>query len=170
MIRTILGGYQDPEEEELEDGEVEEEGSGSISLDIKPDSFLDVVLNIIPNTVAGITGYNQEEEEDYVYDEVNKVGVDGDPTDGGSTVGGMTISLHSIDLAKMFVQVQKNIIENTTGFNCSCGEDILNEETIRNATISLLEQTAEEQRKRQLSFKKKKRTYLRNRIPKLLNI
>ena len=166
MIRTILGGYQDPEEEELEDGEVEEEGSGSISLDIKPDSFLDVVLNIIPNTVAGITGYN-DEEEDYVYDEVNKVGISGDPSDGGSTVGGMTISLHPMDLAKMFVQVQRSIIENTTGFNCSCGEDLLNEENIKTATINLLEEAAQEKRKRQLSFKKEN---LRNRIPKLFQI
>ena len=63
MISTILGGRQT--EEDLEE---DEEGSGSVSLDIQPDSFLDVVLNIIPNTVAGITGYNTE-EEDYFYDE-----------------------------------------------------------------------------------------------------
>ena len=171
MIRTILGGYQSQsqgEEAEAEQEEAEEEeGSGSLSLDIRPDSFLDVVLNIIPNTVAGITGYN-DEDEDYVYDEVNKVGITGDPSDGGSTVGGMTISLHSMDLAKMFVQVQRSIIENTTGFNCSCGEEMFNEETIKTATISLLEDAAQEKRKRQLSFKKKN---LRNRrIPKLLQI
>ena len=172
MIRTVLGGYQTPDtlEEELEDGEEDlKEGSGSVSLDIRPESFLDVVLNIIPNTVAGITGFTQE-DDDYVYDEVNKVGITGDPTDGGSTVGGMTISLHSMDLAKIFVQVQKNLIENATGFNCSCGEQILNEENIKNATISLLEETAKEKRKRQLSLKKKKRSYLRNRIPKILHI
>ena len=64
MIRTILGGYQSqPQEEEEGEGEEEVEGSGSLSLDIRPDSFLDVVLNIIPNTVAGITGYNDEEED-----------------------------------------------------------------------------------------------------------
>ena len=173
MIRTILGGYQsqsqgqDAEEEEVGEGEEEEEeGSGSLSLDIRPDSFLDVVLNIIPNTVADITGYN-DEEEDYVYDEVNKVGISGDPSDGGSTVGGMTISLHSMDLAKMFVQVQRSIIENTTGFNCSCGEELLSEENIKTATISLLEEAAQEKRKRQLSFKKKN---LRSRIPKLFQI
>ena len=168
MIRTILGGYQSQSQEEEEEGEEEEgeEGSGSLSLEIRPDSFLDVVLNIIPNTVAGITGYN-DEEEDYVYDEVNKVGISGDPSDGGSTVGGMTISLHSMDLAKMFVQVQRSIIENTTGFNCSCGEEMFNEETIKTATISLLEDAAQEKRKRQLSFKKKN---LRSRIPKLLQI
>ena len=168
MIRTILGGYQAQSQEEEGEGEEEEEGSGSLSLDIAPDSFLDVVLNIIPNTVAGITGYNdEEEEEDYVYDEVNKVGISGDPSDGGSTVGGMTISLHPMDLAKMFVQVQKSIIENTTGFNCSCGEDLLNEENIKTATINLLEEAAQEKRKRQLSFKKEN---LRNRIPKLFQI
>ena len=167
MIRTILGGYQSQSQEEDEEGEEEEvEGSGSLSLDIRPDSFLDVVLNIIPNTVAGITGYN-DEEEDYVYDEVNKVGISGDPSDGGSTVGGMTISLHSMDLAKMFVQVQRSIIENTTGFNCSCGEEMFNEENIKTATVSLLEEAAQEKRKRQLSFKKKN---LRSRIPKLLQI
>jgi len=163
LIRTLLGGHQDDLDEE-------EEGSGSVSLDIRPDSLLDVVLNIIPNTVAGITGFSQQEEEDYFYDELNQVGITGDPSDGGSTVGGMTISLHSMDLAKLFVDVQKSIIENTTGFNCSCGEDILNEESIKNATFSLLEEAVEEKRKRQLSLKKKKRSYLRSRIPKLLQI
>ena len=163
LIRTLLGGHQDDLDEE-------EEGSGSVSLDIRPDSLLDVVLNIIPNTVAGITGFSQQEEEDYFYDELNQVGITGDPSDGGSTVGGMTISLHSMDLAKLFVEVQKSIIENTTGFNCSCGEDILNEESIKNATFSLLEEAVEEKRKRQLSLKKKKRSYLRSRIPKLLQI
>ena len=158
MISTILGGRQT--EEDLEE---DEEGSGSVSLDIQPDSFLDVVLNIIPNTVAGITGYNTE-EEDYFYDEVNKVGITGDPSDGGSTVGGMTISLQSMDLAKLFVRVQKSIIENTTGFNCSCGEEILNEESIKNATFVILEEEAIEQRK------KKRRSYLRSRTPKLIQI
>merc|ERR1712099_102830 len=134
----------------------EEEGSGSVSLDIRPDSLLDVVLNIIPNTVAGITGFSQQEEEDYFYDEVNKVGITGDPSDGGSTVGGMTISLHSMDLAKLFVRVQKSIIENTTGFNCSCGEEMFNEESIKNATFVILEDEAIEQRK------KKRRSYLRS--------
>ena len=35
-----------------------------------------------------------------------------DPSDGGSSIGGMTISLHTIDLAEMFLNVQKGLIEN----------------------------------------------------------
>ena len=59
----MLGGQQD------EDAGLEEDGSGSgdemeaapsFSVDIQEDSFLDLVFNIIPDTIDSITGGNTE--------------------------------------------------------------------------------------------------------------
>ena len=63
VIRQVLGGQQD------EDAGLEEDGSGSgdemeaapsFSVDIQEDSFLDLVFNIIPDTIDSITGGNTE--------------------------------------------------------------------------------------------------------------
>ena len=55
----------------------------------------------------------------------------------------MTVSLHTVDLAKLFVDVQKSILENTSGMNCTCGENLLTEENITNATIMIVQEQAE---------------------------
>ena len=117
MIRQVLG--QTEEEDENINYEDEDYGSGdessedyenSITMDVEDGTILDLVFNIIPNTVEAITGGNEVEEYEYIYDEDNKVGInvtDTDTSDGGSSVGGVTISLHTVDLAKLFVDVQK---------------------------------------------------------------
>merc|ERR1712029_1096274 len=180
LIRQVLG--QTEEEDENINYEDEDYGSGdeltedyenSITMDVEDGTILDLVFNIIPNTVEAITGGNEVEEYEYIYDEDNKVGInvtDTDTSDGGSSVGGVTISLHTVDLAKLFVDVQKSILENTAGVNCTCGESLLTEENITNATIKLVEEEKKLQsRKRKRQLEKKKR-YLRNRRPKLLDI
>merc|ERR1719166_423105 len=180
LIRQVLG--QTEEEDENINYEDKDYGSGdessedyenSITMDVEDGTILDLVFNIIPNTVEAITGGNEVEEYEYIYDEDNKVGInvtDTDTSDGGSSVGGVTISLHTVDLAKLFVDVQKSILENTAGVNCTCGESLLTEENITNATIKLVEEEVRlkgEKRRRQLD---KKKRYLRNRRPKLLDI
>jgi len=180
LIRQVLG--QTEEEDENINYEDKDYGSGdessedyenSITMDVEDGTILDLVFNIIPNTVEAITGGNEVEEYEYIYDEDNKVGInvtDTDTSDGGSSVGGVTISLHTVDLAKLFVDVQKSILENTAGVNCTCGESLLTEENITNATIKLVEEEKKLQsRKRKRQLEKKKR-YLRNRRPKLLDI
>merc|ERR1712029_670638 len=180
LIRQVLG--QTEEEDENINYEDKDYGSGdessedyenSITMDVEDGTILDLVFNIIPNTVEAITGGNEVEEYEHIYDEDNKVGInvtDTDTSDGGSSVGGVTISLHTVDLAKLFVDVQKSILENTAGVNCTCGESLLTEENITNATIKLVEEEKKLQsRKRKRQLEKKKR-YLRNRRPKLLDI
>ena len=167
IIRTVLGGNQNYNDEDLDDIDGSGEASGDdyddFHVDIQEQSFLDVVFNIIPDAVSNIMGGNEDDYE-YVYDVENKVGVSmpKDPTDGGASIGGMTVSFHTMDLAKLFVDVQKSIFENTTGVNCTCSEEILSEENITQATIKLVEEA-------RLKKQEKKKRYLRNRRPKHLN-
>merc|ERR1719336_3791482 len=138
LIRQVLG--QTEEEDENINYEDEDYGSGdeltkdyenSITMDVEDGTILDLVFNIIPNTVEAITGGNEVEEYEYIYDNDNKVGINvTDTSDGDTSVGGVTISLHTVDLAKLFVDVQKSILENTAGVNCTCGESLLTEENI----------------------------------------
>ena len=51
--------------------------------------------------------------------------------------------------------------------NCTCGESLLTEENITNATIKIVQAQAEQQVKRKRLLEKKKRL-LRSRIPKVL--
>merc|ERR1719320_853683 len=67
-------------------------------------------------------------------------------SDGGSSFGGVSISLHPIDLAALFVQVQEAI-----GINCTCAEEAMTEEMVTNATLRLIET---EQMKKQRKLKK----------------
>lgn len=76
VIRQVLGGHQDEDEDYLEDSE-QGEASGendSFHVDIAEDSFLDWVFNIIPDTVNSITG-GEEYDYEYVYDEDNRQGM-----------------------------------------------------------------------------------------------
>jgi len=175
LIRQVLGQNEEDDSEYVDEDygsgeESSEEEDNSISMDVEDGTILDLVFNIIPNTMEAITGGNEVEEYEYIYDEDNNVGINMTSTDSASSVGGVTISLHTVDLAKLFVDVQKSILENTAGVNCTCGESLLTEENITNATIKLVEEEARlkgEKRKRQLD---KKKRYLRNRRPKLLDI
>ena len=76
------------------------------------------------------------------------------PGDGGSSVGGISFTLEPVDLAKVFVQVmenikpigatvycvqvQKSILENTSGVNCSCGAELLSESRISDTTVAII--------------------------------
>ena len=66
--------------------------------------------------------------------------------DGGSSFGGLSVSLHPIDLAALFVQVQDAI-----GMNCTCADGAMTEEMITDATLRLIE---DETRKKKRKFKK----------------
>merc|ERR1719323_2025773 len=166
IIRTILGGNQNYNDEDYEaSGEAsgdEEYDNDDFHVDIQEQSLLDIVFNIIPDAVNNIMGGNEDDYE-YVYDMDNKVGVEmpKDPTDGGSSIGGMTISFHSMDLAKLFVDVQKSILETSAGVNCTCGEEMFSEENVTQATIKLIEEA-------RVKKHEKKKRYLRSRRPKLL--
>merc|ERR1719336_3433456 len=163
LIRQVLGQNEEDDSEYVDEDygsgeESSQEEDNSISMDVEDGTILDLVFNIIPNTMEAITGGNEVEEYEYIYDEDNNVGINMTSTDSASSVGGVTISLHTVDLAKLFVDVQKSILENTAGVNCTRGESLLTEEEAR---------LKGEKRKRQLD---KKKRYLRNRRPKLLDI
>ena len=80
VIRQVLGGQQDEDEDLQEDNEASGEASeagaenDSFHVDIAEDSFLDWVFNIIPDTVNSITG-GEEDDYEYVYDEDNRQGM-----------------------------------------------------------------------------------------------
>merc|ERR1719320_2008591 len=82
-------------------------------------------------------------------------------SDGGSSFGGVSISLHPIDHAALFVQVQEAI-----GINCTCADGAMTEEMVTNATLRLIET---EQMKKQRKIKKtvqkteKKKKSMRNK-------
>merc|ERR1712008_241770 len=84
------------------------------------------------------SGMDDERQEETI---INVVG------DGGSSFGGLSISLHPIDLAYLFVRVQDAI-----GMNCTCADAAMTEEMITDATLRLVE---DESRKKKRKFKKK---------------
>lgn len=176
VIRQVLGGQQNLDDEHDEDasGDTtdEDDADATFTVDIADDSFLDIVFNIIPDTVASITG-GEEDNYEYVYDEETKAGMNIstiDPSDGGSSIGGMTISLHTIDLAEMFLNVQKGLIENM-GVNCTCGEEYLDAKNIKEATLKLIEEEARSHQLKKRRMLEKKERYLRNgRTPKLFTV
>merc|ERR1711892_334199 len=83
------------------------------------------------------SGMEDERQEETM---INVVG------DGGSSFGGLSVSLHPIDLAALFVQVQDAI-----GINCTCADSAMTEEMINDATLRLI---ADESRKKKRKFKK----------------
>merc|ERR1711892_1529442 len=83
------------------------------------------------------SGMEDERQEDTM---TNVVG------DGWSSFGGLSVSLHPIDLAALFVQVQDAI-----GINCTCADGAMTEEMITDATLRLIE---DENRKKKRKFKK----------------
>merc|ERR1719483_1413999 len=87
-----------------------------------------------------------EEEASGMDDERHEETIINVVDDGGSSFGGLSVSLHPIDLAALFVQVQEAI-----GFNCTCAGGAMTEEMITDATLRLIE---DEQRKKKRKFKK----------------
>merc|ERR1711892_735545 len=83
------------------------------------------------------SGMEDERQEETT---INVVG------DGGSSFGGLSVSLHPIDLAALFVQVQDAI-----GINCTCADGAMTEEMITDATLRLIK---DESRKKKRKFKK----------------
>merc|ERR1712106_582185 len=83
------------------------------------------------------SGMEDERQEETM---INVVG------DGGSSFGGLSVSLHPIDLAALFVPVQDAI-----GINCTCADGAMTEEMITDATLRLIE---DESRKKKRKFKK----------------
>merc|ERR1719317_732957 len=86
---------------------------------------------------------DMSESEGSGMEEDSMITVEGD---GGSSFGGVSISLHPIDLAALFVQVQEAI-----GINCTCADGAMTEEMVTNATLRLIET---EQMKKQRKLKK----------------
>merc|ERR1719378_1705319 len=73
-----------------------------------------------------------------------------DLSDGGSSFGGVSVSLHPIDIAGLFIQLQEII-----GLNCTCSEEPMSEEMITKATLRLMkEEQKKKKRKRNDSIKK----------------
>merc|ERR1712036_144370 len=90
--------------------------------------------------------------------------------DGGSSFGGVSISLHPIDLAALFVQVQEAI-----GMNCTCADGAMTEEMVTNATLRLIQ--TENIKKKKATKKTEKKKNKKNkkvkknkgkRVPKLI--
>ena len=164
IIRSIIGVRQSDDDYDSVEGSGDEtEGSGvSFGVEIEPGSFLDMVFNIIPGRIRpDQTDVNNEEDADddyYSYDyDQNYDGTDdmsvvleNDPSDGGSSIGAVSVSLHPIDLAELFVQVQKTVMENTTGMNCTCGEELMTEERITDATLRIIEDSRKRKRRQRL--------------------
>ena len=146
IIRSVIGVRQSDEDYDDEEGSGEEGSGGGISfgVDIEPGSFLDMVFNIIPGRIAEDQAEEEEHDDDYayVYDDDMDVVLEDDHTDGGSSIGAVSISLHPIDLAELFVQVQQTIMENTMGMNCTCSEEMMTDERITDATLRIIEENS----------------------------
>merc|ERR1711962_247828 len=107
--------------------EEEDDGGIHLGVDVAPGSVLDVIVNLLP-----IPDVNDLEED--TIQEVSEPEED----QGTTTFGGASISLHPIDLANLFIQVQ-----NLIGVNCTC-QDALTDDAITQATLRLLEENMEE--------------------------
>merc|ERR1712106_1172927 len=134
-------GMEDLEEDmESEDDNMEEMTTEGGSGDGMGDSDMDEeeqsqggLLEAVITFITGLFGGNSNDTEMIV-------------GDGGSSFGGLSVSLHPIDLAALFVQVQDAI-----GINCTCADGAMTEEMITDATLRLIE---DESRKQKRKFKK----------------
>merc|ERR1711962_1397672 len=113
--------------------EQEDDGGIHLGVDVAPGSVLDVIVNLLP-----IPDVN-DLEEDTIQEVLEPEEVLNPEEDQGTTTfGGASISLHPIDLANLFIQVQ-----NLIGVNCTC-QDALTDDAITQATLRLLEENMEE--------------------------
>jgi len=144
------------------DGSGEGSGDGMESTNDEDMNAEESQGGIIEAVIAFITGIfggnsNGNEDGDMVSEEGSGdmsgsegSGMDEDTmidieSDGGSSFG-VSISLHPIDLAELFVQVQEAI-----GLNCTCADGAMTEEMVTNATLRLIEA---EQMKKKRKLKK----------------
>merc|ERR1711962_328618 len=146
LFGTSLSGASLKESEEGEQEEVT--------------GLMGIVMGIIPSLLVAITefitGITQEnrvfgvedtlsenctnplfpcsEHIDYLDTVEDEKVFDTQEDQGTTTFGGASISLHPIDLANLFIQVQ-----NLIGVNCTC-QDALTDDAITQATLRLLEE------------------------------
>jgi len=115
-------------------GEEEDEDDSDLHLgvDVPQGSLLDMIINIFPH---------EDESEDENAVEGSGETSTQNPGDLGISIGGASVSLHPIDLANLFVQVQEIV-----GVNCSCAEG-QTADMITNTTLRLLEESMDEAKK-----------------------
>merc|ERR1711892_962341 len=159
-------GMED-EEEDIEEMTTEGSGDGMGDSDVDEEEesqggLLEAVITFIPGLFGGnsndtdmMDGDDIEGSGDMAESEEEGSGMDDERQeetminvvgDGGSSFGGLSVSLHPIDLAALFVQVQDAI-----GMNCTCADGAMTEEMITDATLRLIE---DESRKKKRKFKK----------------
>jgi len=157
---------------------------GGISFTLNPIDFSGIFGGNNDNDTleddSGNMGNNGDMEESEESEEADS-GVDddkeeNDASDGGSSFGGVSVSMHPIDLAALFVQVQTAV-----GMNCSCVDGVMTEEAITEATLRLVEKAkrrkikkfrkvtnkTEKKKKKKQNLKKKKNSQkTKQRVPK----
>jgi len=126
------------ENEGLEEDDSTDGGSsfGGFSLSLHPIDFIGIFGGTNDNDTMEDNGDMEEtlesEDEDSGLDDNRD---ETDASDGGSSFGGVSVSMHPIDLAALFVQVQ-----NSVGMNCSCADGDMMEEAITGATLRLVKE------------------------------
>jgi len=173
---------EDNMSDSMDDGSGEGSGDGMESTEDEDMNAEESQGGIIEAVIAFITGIfggnsNGNEDGDMVSEEGSGdmsgsegSGMDEDTmidieSDGGSSFG-VSISLHPIDLAALFVQVQEAI-----GINCTCTDGAMTEEMVTNATLRLIE-TEKMKKKRKLKktvLKSEKKKNKRNKKFKKAN-
>jgi len=151
---------------EMESSGEEEEMEGSGEEEEQQPGIIESIITLITNIIGGNTEDNDEEEEgsgnmdeeDEMEESMEEM--EEDMSDGGSSFGGVSVSLHPIDIAGLFMQLQEII-----GLNCTCPEEPMSEEMITKATLRLMkEEQKKKKRKRKDSTKK---TNLKNKQEKV---
>merc|ERR1719233_1068834 len=173
---------EDDMSDSTSDGSGEGSGDGMESTNDEDMNAAESQGGIIEAVIAFITGIfggnsNGNEDGDMVSEEGSGdmsgsegSGMDKDTmidieSDGGSSFG-VSISLHPIDLAELFVQVQEAI-----GLNCTCADGAMTEEMVTNATLRLIEaeQTKKKRKLKKTVQKTEKKKNKRNRKFKKVN-
>merc|ERR1711915_883390 len=131
-----------------------EEMEGSGEEEEQQPGIIESIIALITSIIGGITEDNEEGEEgsgsmeeEEMEDDMEEM--EEDMSDGGSSFGGVFVSLHPIDIASLFIQLQEII-----GLNCTCPEEPMSEEMITKATLRLIkEDQKKKKRKRNDSIK-----------------
>merc|ERR1712014_64698 len=133
---------------ETESSGEEEEMEGSGEEEEQQPGIIESIVTLITNIIGGNTEDNEEGEEGSGSMEMEEM--EEDMSDGGSSFGGVSVSLHPIDIASLFIQLQEII-----GLNCTCPEEPMSEEMITKVTLKLIkEDQKKKKRKRNDSIKK----------------
>merc|ERR1719233_2337048 len=183
MITSVMEGMNN-EEEDMEEGSNDmetnsEDGSMEEEEDMNAAESQGGIIEAVIAFITGIFGGNSNgnEDGDMVSEEGSGdmsgsegAGMDEDTmidieSDGGSSFG-VSISLHPIDLAELFVQVQEAI-----GLNCTCSDGAMTEEMVTNATLRLIEaeQMKKKRKLKKIFQKTEKKKNKRNKKIKKVN-